>query len=788
MNKKKEIPEDIQVLLKSVCDQFDKEDPYVRERQIRLYKKLKLYWNGFQRVWWSDVAHDWRVWDGVFSNEDNDASYYDKPVNIFRAYLESIIAALSINVPNVRCIPDDANNPLDISTAKAGNKIYELVSKHNNTPLLWLESLFIYCTEGLVHCYSYPKEDEKYGTYEEPKYEDSEIQALVCPVCQVQLPDNILMMEEQDEFMPDDDDVLLHNTIEKEGPTCPSCAAVLDPTLQKSKLIVTRLVGTTSKPKSRQCIEVYGGLFVRTPTYAKKQEDMPYLRFSYETHFSNVLERWDHLRDKLDRDAKPSGSGYDSYERWGRLNTQYQGTFPNDMITVNHWWLRPSSFNVLAEKDAKELKNRFPDGCKVTFANDMFADAENECLDDCWTLTKNPMSDYLQFDPLGLLLVSIQDITNDLVALTMQTIEQGISSNWADPTVMDFDAYRQSEATPGSFYPTKPVTGKNVSESFYQTKAASLSPEVLPFGTNIQSLGQLTSGALPSLFGGEASAGSKTASEYAMSRSQALQRLQNTWKMFNYWWKDIFGKVIPSYIKEMSDDERLVSQDSAGNYINTYIRKAEVQGKIGDVELDSSEQLPLTWAQKRDILKEMMALQIPEVLEAFADPENLPWVKEVLGLDDFVLPGENDRQKQYEEIQQLMESEPIENVQTQLDPMSGQAIQVPDQQPSVEIDPLLDNHEVEASICRYWLTSEVGRQAKIDNPSGYMNVLLHLKQHMMILQQQMMQQQAMMAAQQPANGNSNTNPQSSGKGKLKMPTKQVSAQAGEGDGSQNRVQ
>jgi hypothetical protein len=662
-------------------------------------------------------------------------------------------------------LPDDANNPLDISTAKAGNKIYELVSKHNNAPLLWLEALFIYCTEGLVHCYSYPKEDVKYGTYDEKEYEDEEIQALVCPVCNVQLPDNILAMNEMDEFMPDNDDIELHDTINNEGPTCPSCASVLDPALQKSTLIVTRLVGVTSKPKSRQCIEVYGGLFVRTPTYAKKQEDMPYLRFSYETHYSNVLERWSHLREKLDRS---SGSGYDTYERWGRLNTQYQGTFPNDMVTINHWWLRPSSFNVLTEENAKKLKKKFPDGCKVIFCNDQFADAENECLDDCWTLTKNPMSDYLQFDPLGLILVSIQDITNDLIALTMQTIEQGISSNWADPAVMDFDAYRQSEATPGSFYPTKPVSGsKNVAESFYQTKAATLSTEVLPFGNNIQSLGQLTSGALPSLFGGESAAGSKTASEYSMSRNQALQRLQNTWKMFNYWWKDIFGKVIPSYIKEMAEDERLVSQDSAGNYLNTYIRKAEVQGKIGDIELDSSEQLPMTWAQKRDIYKELMTLNIPEILEALTAPENLPALKEAFGIDDFVMPGENDRQKQYEEIQQLMESEPIEDVQ--MDPMSG--IEMPIQKSSVEVDELLDNHEVEAAICRYWLTSEVGRQAKIDNPSGYQNVLLHLKEHVMILSQQMMQQQMM---QMQASSNGNEESSQSGKGKLKMPAKSKS--------------
>src|SRR5881396_2360028 len=130
----KEVPEEIQILLKQVCDFFDKEDRATRERQIRMWRKLKLTWDGIQRVWFSEVAHDWRVYDEQ-SNVDNNQSYYDKPINVFRAYLESIIAALSITIPPVKCYPDDADNVLDLSTAKAGDKIAQLVSRHNEVSL-----------------------------------------------------------------------------------------------------------------------------------------------------------------------------------------------------------------------------------------------------------------------------------------------------------------------------------------------------------------------------------------------------------------------------------------------------------------------------------------------------------------------------------------------------------------------------------------------------------------------------------------------------------------------------
>lgn len=764
----KEIPEDIQKLLKQVADHFDIEDRAVRERQIRIWRRLKLYWNGFQNVYWSEVAHDWRIYDEQqFDNTDQ--SYYDKPVNVYRAYLESIIAALSVSIPAIKCIPDDAENALDLSTAKAGDKISELIYKHNDVVLLWLHALYIYCTEGMIACYSYPKEDDSYGTYEEKEYEEETIEAYVCPYCQTQLPDDILSARESFEFMPDHDDVAIKNELES-GPVCANCAQMLDPALQKSPLVITKLVGITNKPKSRQCMEVYGGLYVKIPNYAKKQADIPYLRYSYETHYSQVIERYSDLRDKIKGSDKvgPSSSGiYDPYEAWGRLSTQYNGEYPINTCTVNNYWFRPSAFNVLPEDDCDRLKKEFPDGCKYVKVNECYAEACNESLDDCWTIASNPLSDYLHYDPLGLFLTSIQDITNDLVSLVLQTIEHGIPQTFADPGVLNFDQYRQTEVIPGGIYPAGPKSGKSVGDAFHEVKTATLSGEILPFGNNIQELGRLVSGATAEIYGGGSSeAGSKTASEYSMRRAQSLQRLQTPWKMLTLWWKNIFGKVIPAYIKDVVEDERVVERDENGNFINVFIRKSELQGKIGNIELEASEQLPITWSQKRDIVMQLLNGGNEVILQMLGSPENLPFIANVVGLPEFVIPGEADRNKQYEEIQQLINSEPIvipadPMIQMgaemgEVDPMMAQ----PQELPSVEIDPELDNHQIEADICRNWLIGEAGRLAKIENPAGYKNVLLHMKQHMQIIQMQMMQQA--MAAQS-MNGASGEPPNKEGK-------------------------
>jgi ssDNA-binding Zn-finger/Zn-ribbon topoisomerase 1 len=793
-------PDTTQALLRQLVDHFDKEDRSVRERQILTWRRLKLFWEGFQQTWYSEVAHDWRIWDEATADDDTGQSYYDKPVNVFRAYLESIIAALSVTVPPVKCYPDDADDTLDLITAKAGDKISNLLYRHNDVPLLWLHSLFIFMTEGMVGCYCYPKEDKDYGEYEKKEYQDMDEQhrAVECPLCGYQLSEETLndpLIEKgqqvQDKFMPDDSDVpvldYMNNTAEQE--LCPACMQMMVPKINEQTLIVTRLVGITKEAKSRICMEAYGGLNIKVPNYARTQKDCPYLSFSRETNIVNALEKYDELdKSKLKRNILTSGEGpHDPYEEWGRLSPQYNGEYPDNVVTERSFWFRPAAYNILDKTERNVLRKKYPSGVKVVMVNDQFAEACNECMDDCWTLTYNPMSDYIHSDPLGLLLVSIQELTNDLISLIVQTIEHGIPQTFADPGVLNFDAYRQLEANPGGVYEATPKSGKSLADGFHEVKTATLSGEILPFLNQLQSLAQTVSGALPSLFGGQMAGGSGTASEYSMSRAQALQRLQNTWKMLTSWWKQIFGKAIPMYIEEVQDDIRDVQRSTDGNFINVFIRKAELEGKIGKVELEANENLPITWNQRKDVIMQLLNAGNPEILAMLGSAENLPIIREAIGLDGFFVPGEDQRDKQYEEIKLLLNSEPIsmpppmmgdpsQDPSMQQDPsMMGQLPQGqdpsqmgqppmndPNQQmnpqmgqpmeiPSVEVDPDYDDHQIHFDIVKSWVTGEAGRLAKVDNPEGYKNVLLHGKMHLMYIQQSAMAEQ--MANQGPNGAN-----------------------------------
>lgn len=745
----KELDDETKKLLKHIVDHFDDEDRAVRDRQIKTWRRLKLLWENVQNTYYSEVAHDWRIPESERSASDSDQGYYDKPVNIFRAYLESIIAALSVTVPPVTCYPDDAENSLDCATAKAGDKIAELIFKHNNVPLLWLHSLFVFCTEGMTACYAYPKEDESYGTYEKKTYgtvrENHEIE--MCSFCQTQMSDKVLEGQQEDKFMPGDEDVPINVALDEGYKTCANCGQSVIPDKFNQSIPITRIIGVTKHPKTRICMEVYGGLFVKVPVWARNQSECSYLIYSYETHYANVIEKYPNLREKINK----GGANYDLYEQWGRTSPQYHGEQPVNNVTVRNCWLRPASFNILTKEECGEMKKQFPNGVKVIICNDHVAYACNESLDDCWTLTYNPLSDYIHFDPVGLLLTSIQDITNDLVSLVLQTVEHGIPQTFADPSVLNFNAYRNSEVIPGGIYPAKAKSGKTLAEGFYEVRTATLSHEVLPFAQQVQEMGQLVSGALPSLFGGQTT-GSRTASEYSMSRAQALQRLQGTWKMLLLWWKNIFSKIIPMYIKEMRDDEKQVRKDEFGNFVNVFIRMAELQGKIGNIEVEANENLPITWNQQKDAIMELFQLNNESVNATLASPENLPYIRRAIGLTDYIIPGEDDRQKEYEEIQLLIQSEPIEMPP---DPMAVQEAMMngfpppqPQRIPSIEPDFDADDHVLAADIDRRWLVSDAGRLCKLENPPGYENVLLHMKMHKdMDLQRQVQDAQKQMMAQ-----------------------------------------
>lgn len=722
-------------------DHFWQEDTATRQLLLQKWRRLKFFWNNITNVWYDSVAHDWRIYDGGNTNgSEGDQEYYDQRINVFRAYLESIFAALSIVVPPVKAYPDDAENSSDIETAKAGDKIAGIIYRHNEAPMLWLHNLYIWGTEGLVCGYNYPKFDKKFGTYNVKEYEEvPEIHQITkCPICEFEISDDILtpemikmqaeqaaLMQQQMPVEQEQLDFSMESSVDMGmdemmmgQEICPNCQQPMIPLIEQIEEIKLKLVGDVDEPKGKIQLESYGGLNVKIPLYARKQEEVLYLFYCYETHWANAIELFPKLHDKISKKVSGNQAGtFDSYEQWARLSTEYRGEYPVNCVTIKHAWFKQAAYNILNEERAKHWKKKYPNGVRASFVNDLFGCAKEECLDEHWTLEYNPMADYLSNDPLGSLLTAVQEITNDLISLTKQTIEHGVGLTFVDPNIVDLNAYGQTEVVPGALIPSKAISGnKKLSDGFFEIKTATLSGEVMPFGQQIQSLAQLSSGAMPALFG---QMDSDTASQDSMSKNQAQSRLGMTWKTKCIWWKNYIGKAINMYIGIIQADERDVQKRDDGSFVNIVIKKSELAGKIGRIELEANENLPLSWAQRKDVIMQLLLSPNPGILQMMMQPENLPVLREAIGLDNFYVPGADDVDKQWAEIQQLIVSTPMETG----DPLNPLA-------PSIEVDILMDTHPIQYEICRKWCVSEVGQFYKYNHPDEYRNVLLHAKQHL----------------------------------------------------------
>ena len=193
------------------------------------------------------------------------------------------------------------------------------------------------------------------------------------------MADKTITAVQEDKFAPTEEDAGIDAAIDEGAEMCPNCAGQIVPDKVQQTVTVTRLVGVTNHPKSRICMEVFGGLFVKVPVWARSQKECNYLIYSYETHYANVLEEYPELKDKI---IKQGSSNYDLYEQWGRTSPQYHGEHPINNVTVRNCWLRPAAYNVLNADEMEDLRKQFPDGCKVVVVNDAVAHACNENLDD----------------------------------------------------------------------------------------------------------------------------------------------------------------------------------------------------------------------------------------------------------------------------------------------------------------------------------------------------------------------------------------------------------------------
>jgi predicted RNA-binding Zn-ribbon protein involved in translation (DUF1610 family) len=681
-----EFSEEIKKALTDLLKSAREEDRFVRDNQLLLWKKLEHYWNNILDIFFDQVSKDWRIPDWGMLEESGEVP--PRLINIYRPLGEAVIAALSVQVPAVVYHPDDADNPDDIETAKAYRAINGLVASHNDDTMLFIRALMILFNQGTVFAYNYYHTDPKFGTIKTDKIEFKDISTFqaYCPQCGEGLDAGIQGKEE-------------------EIYQCPTCGYSGPAELSTSLEKFPQIVGWDNTPKGTICREMYSGLNVKVPAYAKDQANCGYLLLEFAQSAAMLRSIFKDVEGGIDIEAK-----YDnSFESFSKLPIQYLGEQPDNAANVACLWLRPWQYYQLGNSSAvivEQLLKKYPDGCYCIFVNDVPMVAQSENMDEHWSISKNPMGSFIYARPLGENLATVQDIRAQLVEIEIQTAEYGIPETFVDSQVLDFQTYGQGQAKPGMVTPVKPRAGKSIADAFYTTKTAILSQEISPLKQSMDQDAQLVSSAFPSIYGGLQTGGSNTATEYTQSKAMALQRLGTTWKIVCEFWTQVQSKSAVEYaniIKELDKDERFTKQEGNGNFVNVWIRKSSLNGKVGRVEPEASEQLPQSWSQKKDAIFQLLQAGVPEILAVLTHPNNAGMMKNAIGLSDIYVPGEEARIKQYKEFQQLSQGMPV------------------------PINPLVDNEQVHIEVLQFILEGPLGESL---SEEGFGACMQHLQMHM----------------------------------------------------------
>ncbi len=646
---------------------------------------------------------------------------YQFVTNFYQGFGLSFVAVLSQDVPSVRFYPQSAQSLVDIAAARAASDVAELVERNNHVEHLLTSIGYFLWTDGKLGAYvRYVKDGQRFGFREEELLAAVEIplgqDVWVCPSCGKETPagdgyqisdisdqqaegsdqrpatddqvaaqdagslarslrsepqkarlsgrdDNYGLGAEDDEVLRSAKGADLRMT--GSSFTCPGCGEELgEKDLRRAERVtVPRVVETRRVANGQEEISIAGGLELNTPVWANEMHEYPYLQWQAEVHRAKLKAAYPLAAGKIE--SAPSQGAEDVYARVSRLSVEqglpsiHPGDALMNLITFDRTWLRPWAFYGIENEDVRnELLALFPEGCYVGFAGDVYCEARNESMDDHWRVLHALPGDGQNRPSVGDSLVQVQERYNTLSNMQAETYEYGIPPIYADPQVLDFDALANQVAEPAAHFPARARPGQPLAAGFFQPAPAQVPPDMIRHQQDlIGPVSQFLTGLFPAVFGGNME-DVKTASGYAMARDQAMGRLGLVWRRMKQFYGEVMLLGVDCFRKNRPEDVDVPLLGPDGTLDARMIRVGDLKGNIC-VHPEADETFPRLKSQQRGVLQQLFGLKDPLIQEALADPANLGYIKNVLGLTELVIPGEDSRNKQLREIQVLLGSAPI---------------------------------------------------------------------------------------------------------------------------------
>lgn len=708
------IPEEYIGWMKKILEGIAREGIYTRIEELRKSAISRFYWRSMFDVYFDEKGMTWaqagqgNSWD---DSEQGDVSL-SYPFNVYQSFGRAFISKVGI-LPKVR-FQCQGPDPRGATLATIATAMLESIESVNEGDVFAEQIARLFWTDGRTGLYSrYVVSGSRFGYQDEEHVDESE-------------PEGLGGEDSQ-------------------------------PPPKKPRA-----------PKGGALCSAYGVLNLQVPIDVSCIADFSYLNLAYEIQLSAAKALYPHIADKIDGAAcAPAEYEYSRQTRiavnQGVKLLSQQGSTIKDLPTLETTWIRPSKYAEIDDEECKQwFEDTFPDGCRIVYVGNTYAESRNESMDDHWSIVHPIQGDGQMTPSCGYLIIPVQDAFIDMTDMRMETYLKAIPPVYGLKEVFDFAAMSKQTATPGQNWPVKqPPEGMKVADCAWQPTPGALPSDAVDFYKDLLSaIPQSLSGLFPAAIG-EQDPATETLGGTLALRDASLGQQGVAWRAFRR-----------GYCRSA---EQLIRIEAYYRQAEAPTAKFTVQGHSYEVDLEdlrdarlscvpvSDQDFPETYGEQQRNFQWLASQAVAGDQTAaaiMAEKGNAPLYGQYLGIPKLIIPGARSVEKQDREIQELLESVPIPlpdltsfQAMNQLAQRAGQQPRDPMDpafppdaliklyKPSVGIDPFSDDSAAEFQRSIEWMNSLEGQASKEDNPKGYLNVKLHA-----ILHQQDMQKKTVAAA------------------------------------------
>lgn len=662
-------------------------------------------------------ANDWMGLSDHAQDADDD-DIFRFCYNFYQMLCVGFVAALCTQVPKSVWMPEDAEQLADTTTAKAAQILIDIVEQQNREQsLLKGQLMYFFSTGSCFRHTRYIVSADRAGTRKEPVFDFSETTILParnhCYQCGA---------DSSPDVTPG---------------SCPNCGEPLgaDSYFPPTTGPVVQQVGTQSVPNGMVAQDLYCGLEVDADPAAMNLRQTPILNLEVEVHVAALRAAYPDMYSQIQASATSELSANGSIDRIARQQVFSQATgggqtniLTDQKPTLSRSWIQPWAFDLDPDPDfGKRMRTDFPSGMLLITTGEVFLNATEADLNEEWTWAGTHEKYGLYPPAPGDVVLPFQKDYNDLKNILKEGIDRGFAGiTLGNADLIGTKSLEGKRMLPGIINPIKPKkTGApgsfKLQDALWQFTTDLHIQEAMQYLREEMMSAQNFAMVPPQVMGGPNDPATETFGGQKQQLNTALGVLNIYWENLREEHAQADEQAVNCAKDNLTDDLKRVLRDKGSEFTNEYVRLDDLQGSVRAYP-DVDQGLPVTAPELRQRWMDLMqsAKDNPVIGPVFDDPSNQEQAARALGVPGMVVPGEDQRSKTLQILEQLLKAEPI----PQTNPQTGQptGVLLPTIMPDKDIDDFVTLKET----VKHYLRKHYDLMQKM--PAGFQNCLAYLTQ------------------------------------------------------------